>query len=255
MPQVGPQSAGSTPGPAALDRGGDRADRHRRDGDDGLHRPRQLPRRPRAAQARARRARRSTARSASGSAGRPRRPRPRSTTSSSSTWPTPCARSASARATTRATSSSSPTAARCRCSRRRSPSAWASRRSSSRRTARCSARSGCCPSDFVMRSDQGVGWDLSKPDGVGRVNEIADADGRRRRSPEMRREGFADDQIEIQRSARLPFPGPGRTSSTLPMPGRDARPRTTPDALSTSSSRSTSAPTARAPRGRACRPR
>ena len=47
VPQVGPQSAGSTPGPAALGSRRHRADGHRRDGDARLHRPRQLPRRPR----------------------------------------------------------------------------------------------------------------------------------------------------------------------------------------------------------------
>ncbi|MEI7692740.1 MAG: hydantoinase/oxoprolinase family protein, partial [Actinomycetes bacterium] len=33
---------------------------------------------------------------------------------------------------------------------------------------------GLLSADYVLRNDQGVGWDLSKPEGVGRVNEIAD---------------------------------------------------------------------------------
>ena len=141
--------------------------------------------------------------------GRPRRPPPRCTTSSSSTWRTRSARSASARATTRASSSSSPTAARCRCSRRRSPSASGSTRSSSRRTAPCSARSGCSSSDYVMRIDQGVGWDLSKPEGVGRVNEIAEqmvADGDR---PDGCSRGLPPrpDRGPAQRRPALPRPG------------------------------------------------
>ena len=84
---------------------------------------------------------------------------------------------------------------------------------------------GLLSSDFVLRTDQGVGWDLSKPDGVARVNEIADqmvATGRQ----EMLDEGFPEDQIEIQRTADIRFQGQ-EYELTLPMP---ARPLTEDDA-------------------------
>ena len=77
---------------------------------------------------------------------------------------------------------------------------------------------GLLSSDYVMRNDQGVGWDLSKPDGVGRVNEIADqmvtdAIG------EMQSEGFAREDIIVQRTADLRFHGQAY-ELTLPMPDR-----------------------------------
>ena len=129
VPQRRPAQRGLDPGPGGARPRRRAADGHRRDGDARLHRPRQLPRRPRAAQARAlARGARLGLRRALRLVARRSRPR-RCTTSSSSTWPTPCARSASARAMTRASSSSSPTAARCRCSPRRSPSGSGSRRS------------------------------------------------------------------------------------------------------------------------------
>jgi N-methylhydantoinase A len=77
---------------------------------------------------------------------------------------------------------------------------------------------GLLSSDYVMRNDQGVGWDLSKPDGVGRVNEIADqmvADA----ISEMESEGFARDDIIVQRTADLRFHGQAY-ELTLPMPDR-----------------------------------
>jgi N-methylhydantoinase A len=77
---------------------------------------------------------------------------------------------------------------------------------------------GLLSSDYVMRNDQGVGWDLSKPDGVGRVNEIADqmvADA----ISEMESEGFAHEDIIVQRTADLRFHGQAY-ELTLPMPDR-----------------------------------
>lgn len=77
---------------------------------------------------------------------------------------------------------------------------------------------GLLSSDYVMRNDQGVGWDLSKPDGVGRVNEIADqmvADA----IGEMESEGFAREDIIVQRTADLRFHGQAY-ELTLPMPDR-----------------------------------
>jgi N-methylhydantoinase A len=78
---------------------------------------------------------------------------------------------------------------------------------------------GLLSSDYVMRNDQGVGWDLSKPDGVGRVNEIADqmvADA----ISEMESEGFAREDIIVQRTADLRFHGQAY-ELTLPMPDRE----------------------------------
>ncbi|MCW3063806.1 MAG: hydantoinase/oxoprolinase family protein, partial [Solirubrobacterales bacterium] len=89
---------------------------------------------------------------------------------------------------------------------------------------------GVLASDFVLRNDQGVGWDLSKPDGVERVNEIGErmvVDARR----EMAAEGFADDEIDIARSADLRFQGQ-EYELTLPLPDR---PLTVDDAESLSS--------------------
>jgi N-methylhydantoinase A len=77
---------------------------------------------------------------------------------------------------------------------------------------------GLLSSDYVMRSDQGVGWDLSKPEGVGRVNEIADrmvADA----IAQMESEGFSREDIQVQRSADLRFHGQAY-ELTLPMPAR-----------------------------------
>lgn len=77
---------------------------------------------------------------------------------------------------------------------------------------------GLLSADYVMRNDQGVGWDLSKPEGVGRVNEIAEqmvADA----IAQMESEGFPRDQIEIQRSADVRFQGQAY-ELTMEMPDR-----------------------------------
>ena len=77
---------------------------------------------------------------------------------------------------------------------------------------------GLLSSDYVMRMDQGVGWDLSKPEGVGRVNEVAEqmvAEA----IAQMESEGFHRDQIEVQRSGDLRFHGQAY-ELTLPMPTR-----------------------------------
>ncbi|MEZ5076834.1 MAG: hydantoinase/oxoprolinase family protein [Solirubrobacterales bacterium] len=77
---------------------------------------------------------------------------------------------------------------------------------------------GLLSSDFILRSDQGVGWDLSKPDGFGKVNEIAEEMVATARQ-EMLDEGFGEDQIEIQRTADIRFHGQAY-ELTLPMPAR-----------------------------------
>jgi N-methylhydantoinase A len=77
---------------------------------------------------------------------------------------------------------------------------------------------GLLSADYVMRFDQGVGWDLSKPEGVTRVNEIAtqmvtDA------IAQMESEGFSRDAITIQRSADVRFQGQAYELS-MEMPDR-----------------------------------
>jgi N-methylhydantoinase A len=77
---------------------------------------------------------------------------------------------------------------------------------------------GLLSADYVMRFDQGVGWDLSKPDGVGRVNQIADqmvTDA----IAQMESEGFPRDQIQVQRSADVRFQGQAY-ELTMEMPDR-----------------------------------
>ncbi len=77
---------------------------------------------------------------------------------------------------------------------------------------------GLLSSDYVMRFDQGVNWDLSKPEGVARVNGIGDqmvADA----IAQMESEGFPRDQIDVQRSADIRFHGQAY-ELTLPMPAR-----------------------------------
>lgn len=78
---------------------------------------------------------------------------------------------------------------------------------------------GLLASDFVLRSDQGVFWDLSKPEGVDRVNEVAQQMVQTARQ-EMVAEGFAEDQIEVQRTADIRFQGQAY-ELTLPMPARE----------------------------------
>jgi N-methylhydantoinase A len=70
----------------------------------------------------------------------------------------------------------------------------------------------------VLRNDQGVGMDLSKPDGLGRVNEIAERMVAEAHGA-MSDEGFADSEIEISRSADLRFQGQ-EYELTLTMPDR-----------------------------------
>jgi N-methylhydantoinase A len=77
---------------------------------------------------------------------------------------------------------------------------------------------GLLSSDFILRSDQGVGWDLSKPEGVDRVNEIA-AEMVATAKQEMLDEGFAEDQIELLRTADIRFQGQ-EYELTLSMPAR-----------------------------------
>jgi len=77
---------------------------------------------------------------------------------------------------------------------------------------------GLLSSDYMMRNDQGVGWDLSKTDGIDRVNEIAErmvAEA----IEQMESEGFKGDEIEILRTADVRFHGQAY-ELTIPMPAR-----------------------------------
>lgn len=65
---------------------------------------------------------------------------------------------------------------------------------------------GVLSSDFVLRSDQGVGWDLSSSDGVGHVNEVAHRMVEEARAG-MLADGFSESDIEVQRSADFRFQG------------------------------------------------
>jgi N-methylhydantoinase A len=77
---------------------------------------------------------------------------------------------------------------------------------------------GLLSSDYVMRNDQGVGWDLSKPDGVERVNAIGDRMVEEAIA-QMESEGFERGQIDVQRSADIRFAGQAY-ELTIPMPER-----------------------------------
>jgi N-methylhydantoinase A len=77
---------------------------------------------------------------------------------------------------------------------------------------------GLLSSDFVLRLDQGVGWDLARPEGVDRVNQILEqmCAGA---IDEMIAEGFARPEIRLQRSADLRFQGQDY-ELTLQLPDR-----------------------------------
>jgi len=77
---------------------------------------------------------------------------------------------------------------------------------------------GLLASDFVVRNDQGVGMDLSNADGLQRINEIAERMVAEAHSS-MSDEGFGDAEIDISRSADLRFQGQ-EYELTLPMPDR-----------------------------------
>jgi N-methylhydantoinase A len=65
---------------------------------------------------------------------------------------------------------------------------------------------GLLSADFMLRIDQGVGWDLSRPDGVDRVNAIGERMVKAARE-EILSEGFEEHQIEVQRSADFRYHG------------------------------------------------
>lgn len=77
---------------------------------------------------------------------------------------------------------------------------------------------GVLSSDFVLRKDQTVDWKLNKPEEVGRVNRAAEhlLDEALK---EMRAEGFGDDEIEVAHSADFRFEGQVY-ELTMPVPAR-----------------------------------
>jgi N-methylhydantoinase A len=81
---------------------------------------------------------------------------------------------------------------------------------------------GLLASDFVVRRDQTVAWDLSRTEELNRVNQTAE-DLVQQVLEEMRAEGFADEDIEIHRSADFRFQGQ-IYELTMPLPDRPLNP-------------------------------
>ncbi len=77
---------------------------------------------------------------------------------------------------------------------------------------------GLLAADFVMRNDQGVGWDLSNAEGADKVNTMADEMVASARDG-MLAEGFSEDQIEIQRSGDFRYAGQVY-ELTVPLPDK-----------------------------------
>jgi N-methylhydantoinase A len=77
---------------------------------------------------------------------------------------------------------------------------------------------GVLASDFVVRADQTVAWDLSRSEELDRVNRTADELAEQVLT-DMRAEGFADEDIQIQRSADFRFQGQVY-ELTMPLPVR-----------------------------------
>ncbi len=65
---------------------------------------------------------------------------------------------------------------------------------------------GLLSANFMLRNDQSVGWDLSRADDVDRVNEITEAMVVAARA-EMAAEGFDEEAIEVLRSGDFRFQG------------------------------------------------
>jgi N-methylhydantoinase A len=77
---------------------------------------------------------------------------------------------------------------------------------------------GLLAADIVVRFDRTVAWDLSRTEEVDRVNAMADELIEQARA-EMRSEGFADEDMEIARSADFRFLGQA-FDLTMPLPDR-----------------------------------
>lgn len=80
---------------------------------------------------------------------------------------------------------------------------------------------GMLSADFVLRYNQTVNWDLGDPTGVERINDMA-AKMTEIAVADMQAQGFADESIEVQRSADFRFAGQFY-ELTMPLPGRPLR--------------------------------
>lgn len=85
---------------------------------------------------------------------------------------------------------------------------------------------GLLASDFILRNHQTVSWDLSQAEGVGRVNEATDR-LIEATTADMRGQGFERDQIAIQRSADFRFVGQSY-ELTIDLPDRPLVPEDAP---------------------------
>ena len=65
---------------------------------------------------------------------------------------------------------------------------------------------GLLASDFVMRTDRGVGWDLSKPQGAENVSEIA-ASMMAQATQQMTEQGFSAEQVDLRCSGDFRYMG------------------------------------------------
>lgn len=86
---------------------------------------------------------------------------------------------------------------------------------------------GLLSADFVMRYDRTVGWDLSNLDDVGRVNEVAEEMIEQGRA-DMRDEGFRDEDMKVTRSADFRFVGQS-FELTMELPQRPLTPEDAPE--------------------------
>jgi N-methylhydantoinase A len=86
---------------------------------------------------------------------------------------------------------------------------------------------GLLEADVVIRHDRTVAWDLSRPEDIARVNAIGEELVEQARA-EMRAEGFADDEIEIVRSADFRFLGQA-FELTMRLPNRPLAPEDAPE--------------------------
>ena len=78
---------------------------------------------------------------------------------------------------------------------------------------------GLLAADFVVRLDHAVGWDLARPDDVGRVNELSERLDRSAREAIVG-EGFARDDIAVARTADFRFQGQ-QYELTMEVPARE----------------------------------
>jgi N-methylhydantoinase A len=77
---------------------------------------------------------------------------------------------------------------------------------------------GLLAADFVVRLDHAVGWDLGHPEDVGRVNDLSDRLDRSAREA-IAAEGFADGDIAVARTADFRFQGQ-QYELTMEVPSR-----------------------------------